>query len=49
MSFFTCPGAFIPAVPVQPVVIRYPNKLVRLFKEILDLFLPLFIIFNVVK
>uniref|UniRef100_A0A3Q2G3T8 Lysophosphatidylcholine acyltransferase 1 n=1 Tax=Cyprinodon variegatus TaxID=28743 RepID=A0A3Q2G3T8_CYPVA len=26
------PGAFIPAVPVQPVVIRYPNKLVRLFK-----------------
>uniref|UniRef100_A0A8C1KE00 EF-hand domain-containing protein n=1 Tax=Cyprinus carpio TaxID=7962 RepID=A0A8C1KE00_CYPCA len=24
------PGAFIPAVPVQPVVIRYPNKLVRL-------------------
>uniref|UniRef100_A0A669DB96 Lysophosphatidylcholine acyltransferase 1 n=1 Tax=Oreochromis niloticus TaxID=8128 RepID=A0A669DB96_ORENI len=22
------PGAFIPAVPVQPVVIRYPNKLV---------------------
>lgn len=22
-------GAFIPAVPVQPVVIRYPNKLVR--------------------
>uniref|UniRef100_A0A673CUN3 Lysophosphatidylcholine acyltransferase 1 n=1 Tax=Sphaeramia orbicularis TaxID=375764 RepID=A0A673CUN3_9TELE len=23
------PGAFIPAVPVQPVVIRYPNKLVR--------------------
>uniref|UniRef100_A0A3B3V8E9 Lysophosphatidylcholine acyltransferase 1 n=1 Tax=Poecilia latipinna TaxID=48699 RepID=A0A3B3V8E9_9TELE len=26
------PGAFIPGVPVQPVVIRYPNKLVRLFK-----------------
>uniref|UniRef100_A0A8C4GT42 EF-hand domain-containing protein n=1 Tax=Dicentrarchus labrax TaxID=13489 RepID=A0A8C4GT42_DICLA len=26
------PGAFIPAVPVQPVVIRYPNKLVRLLK-----------------
>uniref|UniRef100_A0A671XVA5 Lysophosphatidylcholine acyltransferase 1 n=1 Tax=Sparus aurata TaxID=8175 RepID=A0A671XVA5_SPAAU len=26
------PGAFIPAVPVQPVVIRYPNKLVRLFE-----------------
>uniref|UniRef100_A0A7N6AJ21 Phospholipid/glycerol acyltransferase domain-containing protein n=1 Tax=Anabas testudineus TaxID=64144 RepID=A0A7N6AJ21_ANATE len=25
------PGAFIPAVPVQPVVIRYPNKLVSLF------------------
>uniref|UniRef100_A0A087YF29 Lysophosphatidylcholine acyltransferase 1 n=1 Tax=Poecilia formosa TaxID=48698 RepID=A0A087YF29_POEFO len=24
------PGAFIPGVPVQPVVIRYPNKLVRL-------------------
>lgn len=24
-------GAFIPAVPVQPVVIRYPNKLVRCF------------------
>uniref|UniRef100_A0A3P8T9Q2 Lysophosphatidylcholine acyltransferase 1 n=1 Tax=Amphiprion percula TaxID=161767 RepID=A0A3P8T9Q2_AMPPE len=26
------PGAFIPAVPVQPVVIRYPNKLVSLFE-----------------
>uniref|UniRef100_A0A4W4E5A9 EF-hand domain-containing protein n=1 Tax=Electrophorus electricus TaxID=8005 RepID=A0A4W4E5A9_ELEEL len=28
------PGAFIPAVPVQPVVIRYPNPLVsnRMFK-----------------
>lgn len=24
-------GAFIPAVPVQPVVIRYPNKLVSWF------------------
>uniref|UniRef100_A0A8C9SM14 Lysophosphatidylcholine acyltransferase 1 n=1 Tax=Scleropages formosus TaxID=113540 RepID=A0A8C9SM14_SCLFO len=23
------PGAFIPAVPVQPVVLRYPNELVR--------------------
>uniref|UniRef100_A0AAZ3PXI1 EF-hand domain-containing protein n=1 Tax=Oncorhynchus tshawytscha TaxID=74940 RepID=A0AAZ3PXI1_ONCTS len=23
------PGAFIPAVPVQPVVIKYPNKMVR--------------------
>ncbi|KAK2506494.1 hypothetical protein MC885_008341 [Smutsia gigantea] len=23
------PGAFIPGVPVQPVVLRYPNKLVR--------------------
>ena len=23
------PGAFIPAVPVQPVVIRYPNRMVR--------------------
>uniref|UniRef100_A0A8C9R5M6 Lysophosphatidylcholine acyltransferase 1 n=1 Tax=Scleropages formosus TaxID=113540 RepID=A0A8C9R5M6_SCLFO len=23
------PGAFIPAVPVQPVVLRYPNKMVR--------------------
>lgn len=28
--FFTLAGAFIPAVPVQPVVIRYPNKLVSL-------------------
>ncbi|XP_038444809.1 lysophosphatidylcholine acyltransferase 1-like [Canis lupus familiaris] len=25
------PGAFIPGVPVQPVVLRYPNKLVRVF------------------
>ncbi|KAJ8791118.1 hypothetical protein J1605_020788 [Eschrichtius robustus] len=25
------PGAFIPGVPVQPVVLRYPNKLVSVF------------------
>uniref|UniRef100_A0A665US18 Lysophosphatidylcholine acyltransferase 1 n=1 Tax=Echeneis naucrates TaxID=173247 RepID=A0A665US18_ECHNA len=37
------PGAFIPAVPVQPVVIRYPNLLVRLFKGIFcDTFLPIY-------
>lgn len=24
-------GAFIPGVPVQPVVLRYPNKLVSVF------------------
>uniref|UniRef100_I3JJB9 Lysophosphatidylcholine acyltransferase 1 n=1 Tax=Oreochromis niloticus TaxID=8128 RepID=I3JJB9_ORENI len=35
------PGAFIPAVPVQPVVIRYPNKLVsKLVKGFL--FLPIY-------
>uniref|UniRef100_A0A3Q0S5L3 Lysophosphatidylcholine acyltransferase 1 n=1 Tax=Amphilophus citrinellus TaxID=61819 RepID=A0A3Q0S5L3_AMPCI len=32
------PGAFIPAVPVQPVVIRYPNKLVR--KRFLPVYTP---------
>uniref|UniRef100_A0A8C8WKG1 Lysophosphatidylcholine acyltransferase 1 n=1 Tax=Panthera leo TaxID=9689 RepID=A0A8C8WKG1_PANLE len=26
------PGAFIPGVPVQPVVLRYPNKLVSVLK-----------------
>lgn len=33
--FFVRAGAFIPAVPVQPVVFRYPNKLVSLFMTIL--------------
>uniref|UniRef100_A0A3P8Z8H7 Phospholipid/glycerol acyltransferase domain-containing protein n=1 Tax=Esox lucius TaxID=8010 RepID=A0A3P8Z8H7_ESOLU len=38
------PGAFIPAVPVQPVVLRYPNKMVkaRLFLLTLALSLSLF-------
>uniref|UniRef100_A0A6Q2XCH9 EF-hand domain-containing protein n=1 Tax=Esox lucius TaxID=8010 RepID=A0A6Q2XCH9_ESOLU len=37
------PGAFIPAVPVQPVVLRYPNKMVkaRLFLLTLILWLTL--------
>uniref|UniRef100_A0A8C6NN84 Lysophosphatidylcholine acyltransferase 1 n=1 Tax=Nothobranchius furzeri TaxID=105023 RepID=A0A8C6NN84_NOTFU len=38
------PGAFIPAVPVQPVVIRYPNKLACIFLLILCIYwiLPTF-------
>uniref|UniRef100_A0A3Q3R4U3 Phospholipid/glycerol acyltransferase domain-containing protein n=1 Tax=Monopterus albus TaxID=43700 RepID=A0A3Q3R4U3_MONAL len=35
------PGAFIPAVPVQPVVIRYPNKLVLLISRFKILWLTL--------
>lgn len=29
LKMYSLLGAFIPTVPVQPVVIRYPNKLVR--------------------
>uniref|UniRef100_A0AAZ3R418 EF-hand domain-containing protein n=3 Tax=Oncorhynchus TaxID=8016 RepID=A0AAZ3R418_ONCTS len=39
------PGAFIPAVPVQPVVIKYPNKMVRKQTQhntIQHLFLPVY-------
>ncbi|KFW77513.1 Lysophosphatidylcholine acyltransferase 1, partial [Manacus vitellinus] len=42
------PGAFIPGVPVQPVVLRYPNKLVSsacsvagiLFMQFLPVYIP---------
>uniref|UniRef100_A0A672HX17 Lysophosphatidylcholine acyltransferase 1 n=1 Tax=Salarias fasciatus TaxID=181472 RepID=A0A672HX17_SALFA len=36
------PGAFIPAVPVQPVVIRYPNRLVRVIGTQVIIFLHVF-------
>uniref|UniRef100_A0AAR2KGS3 EF-hand domain-containing protein n=1 Tax=Pygocentrus nattereri TaxID=42514 RepID=A0AAR2KGS3_PYGNA len=37
------PGAFIPAVPIQPVVIRYPNKLVSPLVVLLCFqFLPIY-------
>lgn len=29
-TLFTSIGAFVPGVPVQPVLIRYPNKLVSM-------------------
>lgn len=28
--FFTSIGAFVPGVPVQPVLVKYPNKLVSM-------------------
>lgn len=47
-TLFTSIGAFVPGVPVQPVLIRYPNKLVSINPiEVLHYFMmPQFLVIN---